>query len=465
MLMNSRYMRHLQLSLLALDVLMINLVYLLERFVFYNFPPLAGRYEYSYLGLAFSAAWLLVSLVGNMYCEKNIVSLGLLTKKTVQNFVMVMGLVLCCVYFIPWFSASIGPVSIVLSCMALALVITRFIYLFIFLFFKRNKYLTDKVVIIGYNNVSKMLIDTLEKREANKEVIGICDEPENISELSHYPIISNIRDAFEMCRTQGVTEIYSSIAPEKNPEIYKLIHLADQNCIHFRIIPDMSVFVNSQAHMNFMGGMPVISLRNEPLVDLGNRIRKKLFDLAVGFFVTVLVLSWLVPLIALLIKLDSRGPVFFRQTRSGRGNRKFSCFKFRSMKVNDQAHEKQATRNDQRLTRVGKFLRSTNLDEFPQFINVLKGDMSVVGPRPHMLKHTEEYAQMADQFMIRHFLKPGITGWAQVNGYRGEIDSPDKLQNRIEHDIWYLENWSVYLDIKIMFLTVYNVVRGDKNAF
>jgi len=135
------------------------------------------------------------------------------------------------------------------------------------------------------------------------------------------------------------------------------------------------------------------------------------------------------------------------------------------MRVNNDAHLRQAKRNDDRLTRIGKFLRRTNLDEFPQFINVLKGEMSIVGPRPHMLRHTEDYSKILSQYMIRQFLKPGITGWAQVNGLRGEISNEDQLRRRIEHDIWYLENWSLWLDIKVIFLTVFKSIQGDKNAF
>jgi putative colanic acid biosynthesis UDP-glucose lipid carrier transferase len=211
--------------------------------------------------------------------------------------------------------------------------------------------------------------------------------------------------------------------------------------------------------------MPVLTLRYEPLEDLTNRIKKRLFDIIISFFVTVFILSWLIPLISLLIWLDSKGPVFFIQMRSGKSNHEFKCLKFRSMKVNGLANLKQATKNDQRLTRIGKFLRRTNLDEFPQFLNVLKGNMSIVGPRPHMLKHTDEYSKATDQYMIRHFLKPGITGWAQVNGLRGEINSIQKLKSRVEHDVWYMENWSIWLDLKIIFLTVFNTIKGDKNAF
>jgi putative colanic acid biosynthesis UDP-glucose lipid carrier transferase len=206
-------------------------------------------------------------------------------------------------------------------------------------------------------------------------------------------------------------------------------------------------------------------LRSEPLDDVGNRLNKRLFDIVVSSLVTILILSWMVPLLGLLIKLESRGPIFFVQKRSGKDNKPFGCLKFRSMRVNADADKVQAVRNDARITRLGRFLRKTNLDEFPQFLNVLMGDMSVVGPRPHMLKHTDDYSKLINQYMVRQFLKPGITGWAQVNGYRGETKTVDQMKARVEYDLWYMENWSVWLDTRIMFLTVYNIFKGEENAF
>lgn len=199
--------------------------------------------------------------------------------------------------------------------------------------------------------------------------------------------------------------------------------------------------------------------------DIANRIRKRVFDIIFSGLVIVFILTWLIPLLALLIKLESKGPVFFIQYRTGRNNMNFPCLKLRSMYVNDEANAKQATRHDSRFTRIGRILRKTNLDEMPQFLNVFMGDMSIVGPRPHMLRHTEEFSRVIQQYMIRHFLKPGITGWAQVCGLRGEITEESHLRRRIEHDIWYMENWSVYLDLRIIFLTIRNTIKGDENAF
>lgn len=199
--------------------------------------------------------------------------------------------------------------------------------------------------------------------------------------------------------------------------------------------------------------------------ELYRRLMKRAFDIIFSLLVIVFILSWLFPLLAILIRLESRGPVIFRQARSGRNNISFYCYKFRSMKINGDSHQRQASRNDARITRTGSFLRKTSLDELPQFFNVLLGDMSVVGPRPHMLKHTEQYRSLIDNYMMRHSIKPGITGWAQINGFRGETHRLELMEERVKHDIWYLENWSPRLDLKIIAITVLHVVRGHENAF
>jgi exopolysaccharide biosynthesis polyprenyl glycosylphosphotransferase len=196
-----------------------------------------------------------------------------------------------------------------------------------------------------------------------------------------------------------------------------------------------------------------------------NQYFKRTFDIAFSFLVIVLVFTWLFPILALLIKLSSKGPIFFKQQRSGKRNEVFTCYKFRSMKVNEDSDTIQAHKSDDRITGIGKFLRKTSMDELPQFLNVLNGDMSVVGPRPHMLKHTEEYSQIIDNFMVRHFVKPGITGWAQVHGFRGETHQDYKMRKRVQYDVWYIENWSFLLDIRIIFMTVRNLLLGDRNAF
>ena len=194
-------------------------------------------------------------------------------------------------------------------------------------------------------------------------------------------------------------------------------------------------------------------------------IIKRAFDILFSSIVIVFVLSWLTPLIAILIKLESKGPVFFKQSRNGFNYKEFDCYKFRSMMPNEDAHLYQATRGDIRVTKVGKFIRKTSIDELPQFFNVLFGDMSVVGPRPHMVSHTDMYAKKIDKFMVRHFVKPGITGLAQVSGFRGEVESDIDIIGRVKYDIFYIENWSLLLDLKIIAQTFVNAVKGEDKAY
>ncbi len=348
---------------------------------------------------------------------------------------------------------------------AMGLVINRFIYLGITRYFKNSKFFIRKILILGVNETARKLTGYLESDGLNIEIIGYIEDNENIHELTHYPVICEIKDALHSARELEAHEIFSTVTPEQNKQIYELMHQCERECIRFRIVPDLSLFITRDINIEFFGDLPILSLRKEPLDDVGNRINKRALDLIVSSLVTIFVLSWLIPVIGLLILIDSGRPIFFKQPRTGKDKKPFMCIKFRSMKPNKEANIKQATRDDDRVTPLGKFLRRTSLDEFPQFLNVLKGEMSLVGPRPHMLKHTKDYSAIVDDYMIRQFIKPGITGWAQIHGYRGEITNTEQIKMRVEKDIWYLENWTLWLDIKILFLTFYYILRGDEKAF
>jgi putative colanic acid biosynthesis UDP-glucose lipid carrier transferase len=346
-----------------------------------------------------------------------------------------------------------------------ALLTNRFLYLGIKNYFKNSHHLIKKVIILGYNDTAKKLAKYFEDDGINTELIGFVEDNNKMYELTHYPVLSNLSGALQIAKEMDVQEIFSTITPEQNKEIYNLMYQAEKECIRFKIVPNLSVFITREVHIEYFGDLPILSLRSEPLDDVGNRLKKRILDIVVSLFVIVFVLSWMVPILAILIFLESGESVFFKQLRTGKNKKSFYCLKFRSMRPNKDADLKQASLNDSRITVIGKFIRRTSLDEFPQFINVLKGEMSLVGPRPHMLKHTNDYSKIVDEYMVRQFLKPGITGWAQINGYRGEITNPEQIRMRVDKDLWYLENWNLWLDIQILFLTVYYVIKGDKNAF
>jgi undecaprenyl-phosphate galactose phosphotransferase/putative colanic acid biosynthesis UDP-glucose lipid carrier transferase len=248
-------------------------------------------------------------------------------------------------------------------------------------------------------------------------------------------------------------------------EISRLIKLCERNMIRMKFIPDFQQYTKTKkVEIDFYENTPVLMLRKEPLELPINRLLKKIFDVCFSLLVVLTIFPWLFPILMVFIKIGSRGPVFFKQKRSGEENKTFTCLKFRTMRVNTLSDELQATENDPRVTRIGSFLRKTNLDELPQFFNVLMGSMSVVGPRPHMLKHTKQYSALIHDYLVRQYAKPGITGWAQVKGFRGETKEIKDMVKRVEHDIWYIENWNFLLDIQIILLTIRNMLKGQEKA-
>ena len=261
--------------------------------------------------------------------------------------------------------------------------------------------------------------------------------------------------------------LYCALPGTRRQEITDLMEFCERNTIRFRVIPSAESFIPvvKTTDLEFHGAVPVSKLRREPLERPMNRRIKRAFDIVFSLGVILFVFTWLFPILAILVKLSSKGPVFFKQMRAGKDNKQFACWKFRSMRMNDLADVKQATKDDPRVTRVGRFLRKSNLDEMPQFLNVLFGHMSVVGPRPHPIRLNEQYRDIIDKYMVRHFVRPGITGWAQVNGFRGETRTPELMERRVELDVWYLENWSFWLDLRIVVLTVTNMFKKDPNAY
>ncbi|RED46391.1 putative colanic acid biosynthesis UDP-glucose lipid carrier transferase [Winogradskyella eximia] len=275
----------------------------------------------------------------------------------------------------------------------------------------------------------------------------------------------SLEECFKYILEESIDEIYCSISELSNSQIADIVDFADNNLKILKFIPDSKEIYSKKLRYEYYDYIPVLTLRNIPLEDNVNTFIKRGFDIMFSSIVIIFILSWLTPIIAFLIKLESKGTVFFKQSRNGFNYKEFDCYKFRSMMPNKDAHLYQATRGDQRVTRVGKFIRKTSIDELPQFFNVLFGDMSVVGPRPHMVSHTNMYAKKIDKFMVRHFVKPGITGLAQTSGFRGEVETDKDIIGRVKLDIFYIENWSLLLDIKIIIQTFINAVKGDDKAY
>lgn len=321
-----------------------------------------------------------------------------------------------------------------------------------------------RVVIVGTNTTAHRL-----SHEMNSDagygfcIMGFIDDEKPEGELPA-PYIGSLDVLDAYVKERNVDEIYFAWSGEKAQALSRVLKIADDNVVSFYYVPQISRYVRRHFESRSIGAMNVLSLLRNPLSNPLNRGIKRLFDIVFSSVFLVFFPLILIP-VAIAIKLSSPGPVFFKQKRTGYRGRTFNCLKFRTMRVNAAADTAQATKDDPRKTKVGDFLRKTSLDELPQFINVFLGDMSVVGPRPHMLKQTESYTQLIDKYMVRHVVKPGITGWAQVNGYRGLTDEVWKMEKRVEYDVWYIEHWHFFLDMKIIARTVLNAVHGESNAF
>lgn len=322
----------------------------------------------------------------------------------------------------------------------------------------------SRAVIVGTNPTAQRLMQELSSDNGfGYKFMGFFDDeqrPDTPQDMYRGPI--SLLDDY--VREHHINEIFCTLPGENADALSRTLAVADANVAQYYYVPPISRYINRNFEMYALGSMPVMSVRHNPLMRMRNRVLKRSFDI---LFSTVALLLFPIVLIpaAIAIKISSPGPVFFRQKRTGYKGKEFNCYKFRTMRVNAQADSLQATEHDPRKTKVGDFMRRTNIDELPQFINVFLGNMSVVGPRPHMLKHTEEYSRLIDKYMVRHLIKPGITGWAQVNGLRGQTDQLWQMEGRVEHDVWYIEHWSFLLDLKIIVRTVINAVHGEKNAF
>jgi putative colanic acid biosysnthesis UDP-glucose lipid carrier transferase len=334
--------------------------------------------------------------------------------------------------------------------------------LFIYYFLKRYRIFSGRnfrtVILLGnYNSIEPLKAFFTENPDYGYRLTKVF--------LLEDQKKQRIDECLDFVLKNKIDEIYCSMADLSDSQINDIILFADNNLKTLKFIPNEKQILSRTAKFEFYDYIPVISLRNILQDETFNKIIKRLFDLFFSVLIILGILSWLIPILAVIIKLDSKGPVFFVQKRNGLNYKVFKCFKFRSMEFNDQFANDLELKNNIYVTKTGKFIRKTSIDELPQFFNVLLGDMSIVGPRPHPISHNDKYALMVDNFMVRHLVKPGITGLAQTKGYRGEVETDEDIIKRVKYDIFYLENWSIVLDLKIIIDTIYNTIKGDEKAF
>jgi putative colanic acid biosynthesis UDP-glucose lipid carrier transferase len=328
---------------------------------------------------------------------------------------------------------------------------------------ERNKTVV-KAVVLGAGLLGKKLHDELNTNiYMGIKILGFFDD--NPAKTDNKHVLGTVEEAKEYIKEHQVEAVYCTLPLSAKNKILDFLNFTEQHVIEFYVVPAIAYYNNIPVILDNVGNIPILTIRKAPLSHIHHAIIKRVTDIVVSLTFLITLFPIIYSIFGMLIKLSSPGPVFFIQERTGLKGKKFKCYKFRSMRCNGEAHTRQATVNDTRTTRIGKFIRRTSIDELPQFINVLKGDMSIVGPRPHPIFLNEKYSKLIEKYMVRHFVKPGITGLAQINGLRGETKEVSEMEKRIKKDIWYLENWSIALDIKIIIRTVFVMIRGDRKAY
>lgn len=332
--------------------------------------------------------------------------------------------------------------------------------------YRRKGYNYKRVVIVGNGSSAVGIYNELKSNDYGYRILGIFgDIPESECIATDINYLGDITEVEKYCFENNIDEIFCTLANSEESVIVQLVNFAEHNMIRFYLVPDFYSYIRRKLVLSSLQSTPVIAIRPEPLQNIANQILKRVFDVVFSLIVLVTIFPVIYFIFGLLIKISSKGPIIFRQQRTGLHGKVFTCFKFRTMVLNDDSERLTTLPSDSRITFVGAFMRRTSMDELPQFFNVLIGNMSIVGPRPHMVKETDRYNQLIDKFMIRHLIKPGITGWAQISGYRGETRTIEQMEGRIKRDVWYLENWSFALDLKIIAVTTYQVLKGDDKAF
>ena len=454
-----------RLVLLLSDFIIINLPFLIVNIVSPIYPSHPNQIFTLTVLLSFNISWLLFSQIFNLYTQHILSVTEYMLRRTLRTMVCHSLLFSLLYYLTEPENFNIYFLAGTFGMMCFLLLVSRFLLTYVTEFVFKTVVSQKKIAIVGYNEKALQLAKYFSENESFYKLAGFFDNRSQYTVDDQGNLIGSIEDCLDFAVENDVSEIYSTILPNEDKRVSELTETAESRCVRVRFVTTKTVDEATFFHVDVFSTMPVISLRAEPLQKTRNSLRKRVFDLVVSTMAILFVLSWLTPLLAILIKLSSKGPVFFRQQRSGKDNKTFWCYKFRSMTVSNPNEAQQATKNDSRITRIGAIMRKTSIDELPQFFNVFCGEMSITGPRPHMLLHTEEYSAIIKKYMVRQFLKPGITGWAQVNGYRGETADPALMEKRVEYDIWYMENWSLMLDIKILFMTVINIFKGESNAY
>ena len=451
----------------TLDIIIILIAYLVAKKFRYNIDLQYFSYPFFFLSIVL---WFVMSIFSKIYFEKR-------SNKFAEEMVQM-------IYHSILFIVSLSSVLFFLNLnhkfpskfvLVFANILTFLAILSKYAIRKKiHAYLNkgifyDQVLLVGSTKAAEEFIDAVKKYYYyGYKCIGYIDELDQLKKECAY--LGNLNDLHTILRTTEIDEVFIALPTGENEKIQNCIAICDGLNIKVRILPNLSEFTSSSIYINNIGLLPVVNVGDLPLDKRENRLLKRSFDIVFSLLFFILLGSFIFPILAIIIKLSSKGPIFFKQERWGLNNKRITCYKFRSMykessEIDEEGNFQQAFKDDPRITLIGKILRKTNMDELPQFWNVLIGNMSVVGPRPHPTQLNIQSMELVDNYMLRHMVIPGITGLAQVNGCRGETRTTEDMQKRVNFDLYYIQRWNFWLDLQIIIQTVINIFRGDQNAY
>ena len=452
------------------DLLLLNIIFVISAILAQSIQTLMAR-NYMFILLAgLNFLWYFTSNVNEFYEDNNLRSFSYQFNNILKNtFVQIIAAILF--IFIAKEDLFTRNFILIYAFLLVAFISIR-INLFKILLGKLR--LTAKnlqnIVIIGSGEVARNFYNsTIKNRQFGYNFAGYLDDVGK--ETSHSELIGKIDDLEKLIELNNINEVVVALPINAFERLDHIIKVCNRHAVRVHIIPDYFRFVSKKFRISMFENFPIITIRDEPLAETHWRFIKRSFDILFSLLIIIFFLSWLIPLLAIFIKIFSRGTVFFVQNRIGMKNKTFKFYKFRTLITQKEMESESyspVTPGDARITKIGSILRRTNLDELPQFFNILKGDMSVVGPRPHFIPYNKVYSEIVDEIKLRSRVRPGLTGWAQVHGLRGDAADPTenerRTKKRIEYDIWYIENWSIWLDIQIIILTIWQMIKGETKA-
>lgn len=455
------------------DIILLLCSFFLAKFIIFDelssntlFSNSFNTIFYNSLIVGWCVLWIGISLKFDLYEMPRILFVHKIVSGNLYALMTFTFLSGCLIFLITDYKFSRLFFAVAIFFFSVFIIIWRIISFYFLNEYRKKGHNYSRILLVGLNENILSLIDRIYLNpKYGFRIAGLFTDAKVSKELKNYQK-GNLSEIITFLENNLVDEIIISLPYHQSKLINDLFRYADNNMMRVRVIPEFSEYLSQTFTIDYVQNIPILKLRSEPLKSFTNIVLKRLFDILFSFLTVLLLFSWLFPILAIIIKLTSNGPVFFVQERTGQDGEAFKCFKFRSMTVNSNSENLQATKNDARVTKFGAMMRKTSIDELPQIINVLLNNMSLVGPRPHMVKHTEEYRVLVDKFMVRHFAKPGVTGWAQINGFRGETKLVKDMENRAAADIWYIENWTFLLDVKIVCTTAFSMFfKKDENAF